>query len=1696
MKKLTKALSILLAVALVCTGLVLAVGASEAQNDTASYRAGGETLTGTLVEALAAADGNSTVTLLGDCTLEETFTVTKGVTVDLNGYTLTSKKDAFAIGANNVTFAIEGTGTMNLAGKLAYAPENYSGFSVSVVGKEATEGIKINHTASNIASTTHGEWTFTNLDIDTTSNLAKADVYFKVERNDEASANWYFNLVEFDSRKVAYKGSTGNFIVNISGYGCLSIDSSSFRTQNSAIAAYHNAPAEGEEASLLSGDIVINDSFISCLNTAPFSKNHRNYVLLGQNIDVDGNDSMRIGFNGTITLEGSKVECNSRVFCIGNADEATVEVNSSTVRLAGIMGQDDAHSLKRGNATTLTISGSSSFISVAKDVITDPPVGTRVNDTKIIKDLGADKKLVYDPIGNQEAPFLVAAADDNSAYPDFYKYFGFDNIHFGGTTQKDQDEYKYNKNIKDRDMYVDNKSTKDGDYSGDNQKLWGCLTGFKGTGGMQWDARYGTISHVQNESSSYIRYWIQEGAKGGVVQSNGRLKWTNVKDESGNTTVNYDTYLVMGLDPEGNYSTSGNVHESACSGDNRKAVSLVEFDFTSNSAKGYVEADITAQVRNNNGGGENGDRIFSLTSTGAITNLGFVEASGVAPVLKPAGEWNRISFVCYSDPSTSRYRVYTFLNGEYLGWSYLTDKSTAGSYVFFQGVRINMWKTQTIGAELLVDNVSFRSYTDYQFEGECDATYNTETSSYNNDGVYYPEKYIIAAPAQVALEPAVTVNGIPFSDVNEALEFAAENNTVVDINRDLTLTAAANGTVNTNGNNVVFTDASYGSVADGNLVTFDSTYYYDAYFFTGDASKLGENYVFDINDFEKVTVRVGDYLNKDLIYTAGAAKDFDKKAIGGAQNGWATVIGAEDSVLPKVVDLADLSRVDENNAVYYYPSYGLIPMNYYVIGADGKVYAGDITNEQALVDFQALKGGDTFVLEADINISKSGTIFANTTDNTQQVINIDLNGHTLSLSEKGTFITVGSYTTLNVYSSKAGGALNCVTYEGGAIAGNIAFCIDDPSVTSHTSPDLANNVKSAKINVGTIASVSGTDGANMKIYAEVAYRGRVGDDDCTIVSDGVDIYSPTNLHTGYSIVDLQLFNGDVYVKNSAVLAVLKNSLVNISSFYKSGNKSGTSGNTENEYDNRKTNFENTIMTGYVEFENCIFVNTFAEIGDGIEKTNTQNNIVSNNGDGGTTRKNVKFKNVVATGRLNPSNDSRNAIEGFVATENMDTGNGFVGDTKRDTNYRAPMTWDIIDLGVDVENGVHTFEFTYFDSESGRLEKITEYSIANYGTEISGANSYNLPILAKATDYESNWNTVNWMALNGTGVLATQNYIKGDTYRPRDINVTEYTQGVVTLKFNGTWQNIPAYITEDVNIIPGYTAEYNLSGIKANLSLYSDFDINLYIPAAIASSITVDGYTLTDATLNGAAYKKLTVTQACDKTTDVVTFTLNVSETVNGVEYATTKVINYSVAKYAKTVLDSASLTNADKILVYYMLNYANAATAYVSEAANEELGAMLTQYSSYGDMYTAQDATANAVEDTKLAAVFAGATVTLDPKPAFVLTTKAGFVGTVTVKYEGSELTRVYTIGENTKRDIVIEEMQVYNFAENLVITAEGTLNGEAVSVTEGSYNLATFAKYHSDNAENAASAACLPLVKALSAYAAVAKLYVAGTLA
>lgn len=1657
MKKLTKILSILLAVALAVTGFVLAVSADDAEPGKASYTVNGESATGTLAEALSAADDKTTVKLEGDCTLEETFTVTKNLTVDLNGYTLDAKADAFVIGANNVQFKIVGTGSINLAGKLVSAAQEFKGFEVTVAGNENSTGIAISHSASNITYTYHGTWNFKNLKVVSTSNLQRADSYFKTETNNSATANLNFDGVSFDSTSVSYKSSTGNFVVSISGEGNLKVYNSAFRTQNSGIYAANEYGIEGSAT----GMVDIKNSTISCI--ANNTLNGRNYVFLGMNYNLDKTSDQKAGFAGMVNVENSLVECNLRLFCIATYAEASVAFTNSTMRIVGARGTDTAHSFVRGDNTTVTIRSGCRFLS-ASSPITAAPVGTRSNLESLLADaISSDDMIVYDPVGDPDAPFVVVSKASAVSSPDWFKNYGFDTIRIEKDTGGNHDL-----KLKTADTTWKHK---------DPYKFTSATTG------MQWDNKYGIITHILGEGSAYVKYWV-DGEPGTKVNLS--------------SSVGTDTYYIMGVSRDGDYTnTSENAdlrfYPTSVKGANRKSVMVAEFDFaTEEGGVGYPAFNVEAQARYTDGkdspGAAGFGKAFKIDNAGNIVDTGNLkDKPAVMPTLNPAGEWNRMSMVCYSDPVNSKYCVYVYMNGEYMGWIELTK--TAGGDVFFQGIRCSFGTgNQTVGSNMLIDNVSFRAYTDYQFAGEKDSDYDEATATYANNGVYYPEKYIHAKPAATYVEPSVTVGGIAFDDVNEALAFATEKNTVVDIHRDIKAEITANGLINTNGYNLEAIGNSYGYVALGNLVEFNANYQYEAWFYTGSLDKTE----FADSDFEKVIVKIGDEVDRDYIYTDYNNKIFADKTLAGGQSGWAYVKGATESVLPKIADKSDIEKA-ENGVIKYFPVMGAIPMTYYVNYANGTTYAGDVKNEQALVDFRALKDGDTFVLQSDINISETENTFVN-----KGTINIDLNGNTLSLSKAGRFVVIGSNTTLNVYSSKAGGTVNCVTYSGSA-KGNQAFVIDDPAVTSFTSPELANNVTNAAINLGG-------NGVKMTVVAEIALKGRVGDDSCRITSDGVDFIAPDNT-INRAIFDAQLFNGEIYVKNSFILAINKFNIVNIDGFYKTedtkdenGKKISTahkpdkdSTGAEIELSNRQPGFENTVMTGYMELENCIIVNRLS----GLNNDSVKDNILANNGDGSNVRKNLKFKNVVATGRFNPSNSGRTIFEGFVAVEHYDMGNSvkLVNDTVK-ANYTRPMTLDMIDLGINTVDGIYNCAIKYYDAESGEMVTANEYKIANGGVTAGGV--YTLPKLKGATAYSSDVFTVAYKnTIVDKDSLATEKFVKGSMFILKsDVVADTYTGKLVTMTPTSDWTYVPEYVTENVTLVPaGYVTTASITGIMADISLYSDFDVNLYIPAEYMDVITIaEAYTLTDATINGKAYKKITVTQACNKITENITVTINICETVFVGEYTDTREINYSVAKYAETALASETMDDNTKTLVYYMLNYANESAKYLNGAADEKLTAMIEANKTLAEMNPHTPGSDPLVTEdavAKLGSVFTQATLTLDPKPAYVFTVNDGFVGTVTIA-NGTNV-RTYNFTENTDRTIVIDGMKAYSFVATLVITANGTVNGETVTLTDGVYSLSAFAEYHANNSENADSAACLPLVNAFRIYADFAYYYKMG---
>ena len=293
---------------------------------------------------------------------------------------------------------------------------------------------------------------------------------------------------------------------------------------------------------------------------------------------------------------------------------------------------------------------------------------------------------------------------------------------------------------------------------------------------------------------------------------------------------------------------------------------------------------------------------------------------------------------------------------------------------------------------------------------------------------------------------------------------------------------------------------------------------------------------------------------------------------------------------------------------------------------------------------------------------------------------------------------------------------------------------------------------------------------------------------------------------------------------------------------------------------------------------------------------------------------------------------------------------------------------------------------------------------------------------------------------------------------------------------------------------------DLEGLKANLSLYSDFLVNLYIPAAYAQYITtVNEKALAEGTVNfgdAAEFVKATVAKNANEASDDAVFEIK----LNDGERTATKIVRLSITDYATKILAGDTFADTDKALMYYMLNYANEVAKYPDGSADAEIAALLETYVQWNVVDVAKNF-GNAVADKGLDSVFSYAGITLEAAPAFTFTPNGKFTGTVTVTY-GDGNVREYTVPENSEAKILVEGMKIYNFATNITVTAVGTIAGvDGEQTVTGTINLDTYAKYHTENAANdesatkADSAAALDLINALYDYVKVAEQYKAGTL-
>jgi len=1651
-KNLSKILVLLLSLALIVGAMVMVVSAS----DDIGYD-----LTASLNDAQ---DGK--VTLTGNAYVNG-YDVTKDLEINLNGYTLTSTAAAaFTVNAD-VTFTITGDGKINLNGMLISSTSTTATPTVNVVG--ATYGIDINHTGSadkRIAIADAGNWLFKNLDVVSTyagNPTGDAGALFGMTQSKTArgAVMTFDDLYLIADDIVSRNPGMGAF--EVTGQGKLVIKNSYVHTGATGILAGFSA-MQSDDAVFIS----IENSHLENFSKGVNGAGYRGYAIA---FWKSGEAETAADVRGVVNVEGSVVQASYRVFVSGHTQKSEggndiyINCHDSIIQCLNNNSTESGADIGRGRKVKITITGDSIFGFKYAANGSTLTIGDGVRSSYSTKPSSfvndGTYAWIYDPIGNKDYPYIAVRIKDAAGNPiegaltantvatgDFFFRTGFEDL--ASTLSA---------------------GTYDGAFQVDESSIkWrGEITGY-----YEGASRTGTLTEKEVNGDSFLKYWVSP------VNANYKHKAAlDAAGYDGTVTRNFDAekaihggtndnYFILGGKSYNSSTDYNNIMYNPVSLANRATVVVYDVDIATDSLHGFPQLSISITTRGTAGGNNSDTVSISVSPSGAI---GFTGSSGAnAPTqLNMNGEWNHVTAVCYTDPGEAKGRVYYYINGEYLGHTTLY-KSTA-SYIEGLRVSISNGSTHTVGSSILWDNFSFRSYKSYINSNEADGTV---VDGVYTAGTHTPEAYLIDALTAHKQTNAIApfeAGGKFFSDINDAAAYANELGIAVDLRSSdyLPQKVTSNIIVNTNGFDLNITDDSYGADIKydnaGNVVryVFDESYndlivnYY--WYFDGlnEANRVNDDY------FHKTELKVGqtpefDLVNNDIV---DLSLNTARKQIG-----WATEGNAPEEFSPVTISQA-VAQGSEPVRVYpvYSDPYEIVS---YVMN-DGKAIIGNANDAATTAAYAALTDGDTLVLLADWELDVANTVFNfserdsihgvtidqdYTADELAQmkaaaaVIGIDLNGYTLNFDIAGTVCYVGDNAMVNVYSSREGGLV-----VSRAIKSATAFYAQRMFGSYNGVYGANQEVHNSHINLGAYGDIPGS---NLTVNGGVILEGLNGDDSCSMLSDGATLVRSIADSTG--AIMTRWYDGEITIKDG-ILFVESGNAIDMKTYYKSFD------NTTKDYAKdadgnyiRTSDAGPRVYTPYVKLDGC------AVIGNG------SSNLIMNNGDAKQTS--IELVNVTTNFRVNPCNYNRTIIGEGVTMRVNDVGKYTSG--VKYYLYNAPVKVGESDL----------LSFAIPTIVEGSIVDTTYY-VANYGVSLpEGARGVVLPLFDKMTAKAADTVTVTFEGL-GENDDVTNTYVKGGNVK--SITASAYTGTALKLTHDGTWSSLPTNVQEDVTLTPGYTVSASVSGVLANVSLYSDFHINLYIPAKYAEFITdINGVTeLSTVTVNGAEYIKATVEVGCDQATDAAEFVINLSEL--GETGAVTASV--SLAAYAGTILEGESYSAADKKLMYYMVNYANEAYKYFGENTedNAELAALLDAYKENNEVAEADRSFAKAIENMNISAVISKATLNLASAPEFVLILKDGFAGTVTVTYGAN--VKTFEVEAEDSRNLVIDGMKAYNFGTRLDITAEGTIGEESVEVTAGSVNLDTFAKYHVNNAEDAESEtkadseACLALLLAFYDY-------------
>ncbi|MBR2650205.1 MAG: hypothetical protein IKD45_00940, partial [Clostridia bacterium] len=1485
MKKTAKLLIILLVLSAIATLTVVAISAAD-EPGMASYIADDGTEKQDAIDvALQDAKSGTTVTLLGDCELSSTYSVTKDLTIDLNGKTLSSAVTMFTVDAK-VNFTITGEGTVttaatlfsNTVSGLNTAGEDGKTLTVNVIGAEGTDGIVMKSTANvNGFSAVSGTFNFKNVSI-TTSNkdssvtgfLLKGDARIDmvgcyVYANSQANQRAYtFNLQESSYLTMNY--CTVKATGNILGPGAHTAGVKICEISNSYLYSKSTGSGTAAETGVIGaycdipGDMVFNNTVLSG-GYAVFMTNDKGataakVILNGSVIEQNGTKGNRIIRNADIYVKsGSAI------------------ISYHSVNVVSHDKQDDIYTYTR------FYEGARMSFNVYKNIfLTKRSTGVRFvevaedgTETLVEPLLSTQLTVVYDTSENDYAPYKVVRKTDSTVTPpDLSSVIMFEN-------------------------------------------------GFNNVAGnVLWSE--GTVRSTYEPASTnfYPNQYIGWNPSGEV----------SVGSYNGNTCLRYErteTTKATTL----SYYPSGIVYNS-------KNVIVMDFDIASDSAIGWANAYLTFNVRGDGGSGDkkSGAQIYISQDGEKISLSGITAEEGSTDIQNAfnADGWNHFTYVVYPDvtdtaatSSAKSGKAYYYVNGYFVG----TAAAYASGAKYIYGPRFDVQSSE-VGASLLIDNVMIRAYAEYK----ADETYASPTPK-----AYFIDSGLFNSGAVAAsddLGANVVLGGIAMPEVNSAIKTGMELGITPKLTYNVKVPQTVNnpegekeiGTVIANGYSIALTEDSFASNtmndANGDPVKYNFNKTYANYkigviWFT-EFGAIGEDDMKFDDEGNPLNFTISEIGIGEVPTPPTVADDVDWTNYQVVQHeGWnASYWNSENQTLGKDVPsltLPEMIEISERGGAVMSP-YASVEgkkMTLAILDKDGNGvdYSFDtqMWGSNALYKKFTTIPGATFKVLAD-KIWLRGNL---TTISEAGTYNIDLCGNLIYANTKltGGIKIGGKDVTLNVYSSKPGGAIYSSGLEksiGGIVFSmHLGLAENADLVTQMSTADPAYNMH---LNVGAYGDYPGT---NLTVAGDNMFELRQGDKTCSLTVDGATLIHNTS---DYAVAILpRYWSGDITVKNSTFI--------------------GTSNSRFLETHSKGVGSKATAT-----IDNCVIITPQQNGTDLAWNAPSIQNIVD---DGGF--ESVIFTNTITNGRMTSRDENVIFYGEGCAAYDFDT--VLLPDAGLVTaKYNVPMTVDMAYINALLGNDTsdNFIKVVTPMNVDGAVSYDRYTYILPYGTTVmpegfrEGTDiSVVLPLLNHMAVKAEDAVKVTWAAL-GTNKPIEENYAKGGNVVGAP-TVEEYVGTAVKLVPTGWNESFPENLTESVTMTPTYDTEAIITA-SVNLSLYSDFGINLYIPAEYEDYIVGGNYT--KVTVGGKSYLMTTVNQSVDKAADNFVFEVNVKEG----DYTATATATVSIAAYANAILGGEAFSAGDKQLMYYTVAYASEAAKYFEGAEDTTLTALLTTYAS------------------------------------------------------------------------------------------------------------------------------------------------------